>query len=96
MVCELVVGAMGLGSMHLAWACLTRGWVPMAAMGILAAVFCAALMGVTRGLIFAAVGVVTCLGVGVWMLRTVKPRDVKATTKPQAEVLAAMEAPRTA
>ena len=75
MVCELVVGAMGAGSMHLAWGCLKRGWTPMAVMGMLTAVFCAALFWATRGPVVAIAAMVGCAAVGLWMLKNVK-RDV--------------------
>ncbi len=75
MVCELVVGAMGAGSMHLAWGCLKRGWQPMAVMGMFTAVFCAALFWATRGPVVAIAAMVACAAVGLWMLKNVK-RDV--------------------
>jgi len=72
MMCELVVGAMGIGCMHLSWACLTRGWVPMAVMGMLSAVFCAALLGATQGVPFAVIAVTLVVSVSAWLLKTVK------------------------
>lgn len=72
MVCELVVGAMGIGSMHLAWACLTRGWAPMAVMGMVAAGFCAALLYATRGPLFSGLAMLAVVSAGVWMLKNVK------------------------
>ncbi len=80
MICELVVGAMGVGSMHLAWACLTRGWTPMAVMGMVTSVFCAALLWATRGPVFLGIAMVACVAVGIWLLKTVK-RPVEQAKK---------------
>ena len=63
---------MGVGSMHLAWACLTRGWTPMAVMGMLTATFCAALFFATRGPVIGGAAVLASLAVSVWLLKTVK------------------------
>ena len=80
MICELVVGAMGVGSMHLAWACLTRGWTPMALMGMVPSGFCAALLCATRGPVFSGIAMLAVAAVGIWMLKTVK-RPVEQAKK---------------
>lgn len=85
----MVVGAMGAGSMHLAWGCLKRGWTPMAVMGMLTAVFCAALFWATRGPVVAIAAMVACAAVGLWMLKNVKRNVPEAEKAAQQLKLAA-------
>lgn len=73
MVCDLVVGALGAGSLFLGWACATRGWTPMAGMAVLTALFCAVLTGATAGPVVAGALSVLVLGVGWWVMFKVKP-----------------------
>lgn len=73
MICELGVGAMGAGSLFMGWACMKRGWMPMAVLSVMTATFCASVFLATRGPVVGGALTALCLAVGVWVIARVRP-----------------------